>query len=196
MPAQPNEEQLIKRAKKGDRAAITELYQFHVAKIHRYVAYRVPDSDAEDVTAEVFVRMVEGLGKYTYTGAPFEAWLYSIASARVSDFHRKNNRQQVQEIDEGFKDDQTLPEMKLLRLQEQEKIRTVLQNLNEDEQQLLILRFVERKSHKEVAEIMGKQVAAIRTMQHRALKRLAQLMGAETKSRHYLRGEKEPEQET
>ena len=195
MPAKPGEEKLITRAKSGNRAALTELYELHVDKIFRYVAYRVPESDVEDVTAEVFVRMVEGLGKYTYTGAPFEAWLYSIASARVADFHRKNKRQNLEEIDESFKDDQTLPEMKLLRAQEQEKIRDVLQKLSDDEQQLLILRFVERKSHKEVAEVMGKHEAAIRTMQHRALKRLAQLMGTDEKSRHYLRGEKEPEQE-
>lgn len=196
MPVNPGEEQLIERAKRGDKTAITELYEFHVEKIYRYVAYRVPNTDAEDVTADVFVRMVEGLKKYTYTGAPFEAWLYSIASARVADYHRKNKRQISEEIDESFRDDQTLPEMKLLRIQEQEKIRNVLQELSPEEQQLLILRFVERKSHKEVADIIGKNEAAIRTMQHRALKRLAQLMGANEKTRHYLRGEKEPEDES
>lgn len=193
MPAKPGEEQFIKRAKTGDREAITRLYELHVDKIFRYVSYRVPETDAEDVTAEVFVRMVEGLGKFTYTGAPFEAWLYSIASARVADYHRKHTRRQTEEIDDKFKDDDTLPEMSLLQEQEREGVREALSQLNPDEQQLLILRFVERKSHKEVAEIMGKHEAAIRTAQHRALKRLSQIMGADVKSRHYLRGKKEPD---
>jgi RNA polymerase sigma-70 factor (ECF subfamily) len=195
MSARPDEGHMIKQAKSGDKAAISQLYELHVDKIFRYVSYRVPESDVEDVTAEVFVRMVQGLGNYTYRGAPFEAWLYRIASGRIADYHRKNSRRPTEEIDEQLKDDQTLPEMRLLREQEQAGIRDALQKLTDDEQQLLILRFVERKSYQEVSEIMGKEEAALRTAQHRALKHLAHLMGAEGKSRHYLRGRKEPEQD-
>jgi RNA polymerase sigma-70 factor, ECF subfamily len=193
MPAKRGEEEVIKQAKTGDRAAITQLYERHVDKIFRYVSYRVPETDVEDVTADVFVRMVQGLGKFNYTGAPFESWLYSIASARVADYHRKNSRRQTEEIDEEFKDDQTHPEMSILQAQEREGVREALSQLSPGEQELLILRFMERKSHKEVAEITGRQEAAIRTAQHRALKRLAKIMGADEKSRHYLRGKKDPD---
>lgn len=183
-----NEEKLIKRAKRGDKTAISALYEQHIDKIFRYVAYRVPDNDADDITAEVFVKMVEGLPKFTYTGAPFEAWLYSIASARVADFHRKRGRRQLDEINDSLSDDSPLPEERMLEKQEHKRLREALRQLSADDQKLLILRFVERKSHEEVAEIMGKNSAAIRTAQHRALKKLAQLLDAEGKERHYLRG--------
>ncbi|MGJ3237966.1 MAG: sigma-70 family RNA polymerase sigma factor [Anaerolineae bacterium] len=183
-----NEEQLIERAKLGDKIAISTLYENHVDQIYRYIAYRVPETDAEDLTAEVFVRMVESLPRFTYTGAPFEAWLYRIAAARVADYYRKRNRQPQNELDETMSDDTPLPEEKLLAQQEQGQLRAALRLLSDEDQHILILRFVERKSHEEVAEIMGKNSAAIRTAQHRALKKLATHLNADGKERHYLRG--------
>ncbi len=192
MTEQLSEEKTIERAKLGDKTAISALYEQNVDKIFRYIAYRVPDSDAEDITAEVFVKMVEGLPNFTYTGAPFEAWLYSIASARVADFHRKHGRRQIDAINENLSDDTPLPEDKMLEKQEHRRLREALSQLNADEQKLLILRFVERKSHDEVALIMGKNSTAIRTAQHRALKKLAKHLDADGKERHYLRGTSEP----
>lgn len=193
MAEQYNEEKLIKFAKIGDKNSISALYEQHVDRIFRYVAYRVPDNDAEDITAEVFVKMVEGLPKFTYTGAPFEAWLYSIASARVADFHRKRGRRQLDEINENLSDDNPLPEERMLEKQEHSHLREALSQLSDDDQQLLILRFVERKSHEDVAKITGKNSAAIRTAQHRALKKLAKLLDVSGKERHYLRGKSDPE---
>jgi len=188
-----NEEQVIERAKLGDKTAISTLYEKHVDQIFRYVAYRVPENDAEDITAEVFVRMVESLPKFEYRGAPFEAWLYRIASARVADFHRKRGRRQVDEISDTMSDDNPLPEEKMLEKQEQKQLREALSQLSPEDQQILILRFVERKSHEEVAEIIGRNPAAIRTAQHRALKKLAKNLNVKGKERHYLRGRSNPE---
>lgn len=188
-----SEEELINRAKLGDKTAISTLYEKHVDQIFRYIAYRVPENDAEDITAEVFVRMVESLPKFEYRGAPFEAWLYRIASARVADFHRKRGRRQIDEINDNLTDDDPLPEEQMQEKQEHKQLREALSQLNEDDQKILILRFVERKSHEEVALIMGKKPAAIRTAQHRALKKLAGNLNAEGKERHYLRGKSSPE---
>lgn len=186
-------EKLIIRARTGDTDAIAQLYEEHVDKIYRYIAYRVPDGDAEDITSDVFINMVESLPKYTYTGAPFEAWLYRIASARIVDYYRKNKRTTIVELDERLKSDSQQPEDRLITKQEQINIRAKLRLLGDDQQTLLLLRFVERKSHEEVAEVMGKSVTAVKTMQHRALKQLAKLMGKDKKERSYLRGKNEPE---
>ena len=100
-------EQTIQRARQGDEKAIAALYEMHADVIYRYILYRVPTShDAEDLTAEVFLRMVEGLPKYKITGAPFESWLYRIASARIADFYRRNKRQQETMLDERISDSQ------------------------------------------------------------------------------------------
>lgn len=184
---------LIERASQGDDGAITRLYEMHIERIARYIAYRVPDSDVEDLTAEVFVRMIEGLPDFEYTGAPFEAWLYKIAQARVADFHRARSRHPQEEMPDNLEAPEQLPEERLLQDYEFATVRQALADLSDEERDLLLLRFVERKSHREVAELLDKSEAATRTMQHRALTKLAELLEADGKERHYLRGRKTPE---
>jgi RNA polymerase sigma-70 factor (ECF subfamily) len=183
-------EQVIRRAKKGDAQAITMLYQTYADAIYRYIYYRVPnDTDAEDLTAEVFLRMVEGLPGYQLTGAPFESWLYRIAAARIADFYRRAHRQPQGELSDNLSDHLPQPEEQLQERQEREHLRQVLRRFTTEEQTILLLRFVERKSHREVATIMGKTVSAVKSAQHRALVQLAALLGSEEKVRHYLRGD-------
>ncbi|MBZ0299277.1 MAG: sigma-70 family RNA polymerase sigma factor [Anaerolineae bacterium] len=185
-----NIRQVIKRASQGDAAAITTLYEAHVDAIYRYIFYRVPTgADAEDLTAEVFLKMVEGLPGYTFTGAPFETWLYRIAAARIADFYRRANRQPQSELTEFLTDGLPLPEEHIQQNQEIDILRQALQQFSEEEQTILILRFVERKSHKEVADILGKTANAVKAAQHRTLVQLAALLGSEEKVRHYLRGD-------
>lgn len=182
--------QLIERAKAGDAQAVTELYEANIDRIYRYVAYRVPRHEAEDITADVFMVMVADLHKYNYIGIPFEAWLYSIARTRVADFHRKHK--DVEEINEYLMDDDIPPEEYIVKHESNNEIKEALSKLNESEQELLILRFVERMRHDQVAEIMGKSLAAVRTMQHRALVKLAQIFDMDDKEYHYFRPRKSP----
>ena len=186
----PEEAELIKRAKAGDSQAVSQLYRAHAQKIYRYIAYRVPTtSDAEDLTSEVFMRMLEGLATYEIMDVPFEAWLYRIASHRVADFFRSRSRQkQVIELHETIANDDPMPEENLQKQQEFKKLRGALEYLNQEQQDVLILRFIENKSHQEVADILDKSHSAVRTIQHRALVRLSQLLGADEKAKHYLRG--------
>lgn len=187
--APANVNQLVRQAKAGNSQAVAALYQQYATAIYRYIYYRVPtSSDAEDLTAEVFLKMVEGLPKYNITGAPFEAWLYRIAAARVADFHRRAHQRPQDELSEHLADYVPLPEEQLQETQEAEVLRQMLRQFSEEDQNILILRFVERKSHKDVASLLGKTVSAVKSAQHRALVLLADRMGAEGKIRHYLRG--------
>jgi RNA polymerase sigma-70 factor, ECF subfamily len=182
-------EQLIKRASDGDQEAVGELYERYVQRIYRYIAYRVPTiGDAEDLTAEVFVKMVESLPSYRFTGAPFESWLYRIAAARIIDFRRRSTRRPQTELSDSMTTDEPLPEEELQERQEFETLRNALARLSDEQQSVLILRFVERKSHQEVAQILNKSVSAVKSIQHRTLIELASLLGSEEKVRHYLRG--------
>lgn len=180
---------LIARAQRGDAGAVSILYHRHVQAIARYIGYRVPDGPtAEDLTAEVFLRMVEGLPAYRMTGAPFEAWLYRIAAARVADHYRQNRRIAQEPLTDLYVDGTLSPEQTVQQHEMLDELRAALQQLTQEQQTILILRFVERKSHKEVAQIVNKSVEATATTQHRALKRLAVLLGVEKIGRHYLRG--------
>ncbi|MBK8137180.1 MAG: sigma-70 family RNA polymerase sigma factor [Anaerolineae bacterium] len=182
-------EPLIQRGQRGDRDAIAELYELYVERIFRYVSYRVEGAaDIQDLTAEVFVKMVEGLPKYRNSGIPFEAWLYRIASARIIDYRRRIQRRPQSELTESLTDDfDETPEEAMVEQEELETLRRAIGHLNEEQQTLLVLRFIERKSHDQVAAIMGKSVSAVKSIQHRALNQLAAQLG-ETKVRHYLRG--------
>lgn len=179
---------LIARAKKGDKNAVATLYRRYVDQITRYVSYRIGDEAAvEDVVGNIFLKMVEQLPRFRWTGAPFEAWLYRIASGHVADFYRKQKLHA--QLPEDLSSQQPSLEVAVQEKQEFENLRNMLATLKDDYQTVLILRFIEQRSHEEVALIMGKSAGAVMTLQHRALKRLAELLGTEKQSRHYLRGE-------
>ncbi len=181
--------QLIRKAQAGDERAFARLYETHVKLIYRYIAYRAPTEDAEDLTAEVFVAVVEGLKAYKITEAPFEAWLYRIAAARVADYHRRAKRRPEVELSDTLSEPDDIPENSLLVSQESQELRQALRQLNEDQQNVLVMRFVNQMSHEEVARALNKTVTAVKSIQHRALTQLASLIGTEKQSRHYLRGQ-------
>ncbi len=181
--------QAIGKAQQGDQAAVAQLYQMHAQQIFRYIAYRVPtQADAEDLTAEVFIKMIEGLPSYQVTGAPFESWLYRIAAARIADFHRRDRRRPQTELTETLSTNDPSPEEQLHHQQEIAYLRQAVSSLGHEQQTILVLRFIERKSHQEVAELLGKTVSAVKSIQHRALVQLAAYLGSDSKVRHYLRG--------
>jgi RNA polymerase sigma-70 factor, ECF subfamily len=179
---------IIRAAQKGEEAAVTTLYQRFSQVIYRYIAYRVPIDEAEDLTAEVFINMIEALPRYRISEAPFEAWLYRIASARVADYHRRFTRHPTTELLESTPEFDTMPEEQLLLDQEAGELRAALGKLSQEQQEVLLLRFVNHKSHEEVSQIINKSVSAVKTIQHRALTQLATLLGSEKQGRHYLRG--------
>jgi RNA polymerase sigma-70 factor (ECF subfamily) len=185
----PDERGLVARAKQGDKNAVSALYEGYAQAIFRYISYRVEsDMVAEDLTAEVFLRMVQGLPRYQDIGAPFGAWLYSIAATQIADYHR-SKRRVAEPLSDNQASDDTDPFGKTAKAQEQAQLRVALKSLPEDYQTLLILRFMQGLPHTEVAAILDKSEAAIRVMQHRALKALAKALGTDTKARSYLRGD-------
>lgn len=190
MRPQPDEYQLIQQAQQGDKEAIGALYEAYVQPIFNYISYRVEsDQVAEDLTAEVFVRMVAGLPAYQFTGAPFGAWLYRIAATRIADHYRARKHVVETELSYDQASDDTDPFGTVAKHEEHEQLRQALVTLSEDHQTLLILRFMHQMPHAQVAEIMNKSEGTIRVMQHRALQALAKALGKQGKSRSYLRGE-------
>ncbi len=173
--------QTVRNAKKGNEEAISLLYKTYVQRIYRYIAYRIGGDvkTAEDLTSDVMVRMVRELPKYRITSVPFEVWLYRIASNLVVDYYRRHNKIVESQLPESLVSNLPDPESSLVQQQQLQKLRLCLIQLKSEEQILLSLRFFERKSHEDVAQILGKSINSIRTMQHRALKRLATLMNLE-----------------
>jgi RNA polymerase sigma-70 factor (ECF subfamily) len=171
------ENRLILQAKQGDKQAIAELYTGHVDAIYRYIWPRVRDEAiAEDLTAQVFLKALEGLPGYEPSGKPFLAWLYRIAYARVVDHWRKQDRRATLPLDDTLPAREPRPG-ELLEV-EDDWITAIdlLAQLTDDQQEVLMLRFIGEMSLSEVAETLGKTLGATKAVQHRALASLARLL--------------------
>lgn len=192
MDSPQNEGQLIAKAQTGDTNAVSALYEAYVQPIFQYVSYRV-DSHmvAEDITAEVFLRMVRGLKDYQDRGLPFGAWLFRIAANLVHEYHRQGKRIQFSLFSGNEQSDDTDPFDHLARKEEHQHLTQALQALSDEYQDVLILRFMKNLSHAEVASILDKSETAVRSLQHRALKALGEQLGSSGKQRSYLRGKRE-----
>jgi RNA polymerase sigma-70 factor (ECF subfamily) len=179
-----DETTLIQRARRLDRAAISTLYRQHVQAIYRYVYYRVGDASiAEDLTAEVFLRAIEGLPDYEPRGVPFAAWLYRIAHARVADHFRRQRRAETVALDESHPSGEDSPLAKAERSSFYENLEAALRQLTLYQQQVIILKFIEGLSNAEVAQILNKTEGAVKSLQHRALNALHRLMGRSDEKR-------------
>ncbi len=164
------ERMLVLRAAKHDPEAFARLYDRFVDKIYKYIYYKVgAKSDAEDLTAQVFLKAWEAIGKYRVTERPFSAWLYRIAHNLVVDhFRTKRDAVPIEEatrLEEKQADLDDLTEAHLTA----ETLQRAINRLTHDQQQVIILRFLEGYSTEQVAVIMGKGQGAVRTLQHRAL---------------------------
>lgn len=187
----PNESQLIARAQAGDQESVSALYEAYTEAIFQYISYRVDTRMvAEDITAEVFLRMVRGLKEYEDRGLPFGAWLFRIAANLVHEYYRQGKRIQVAILSDNERSEDTDPFDRLARQEERQQLTEALQALPADYQDILILRFMRNLSHAEVAEILEKSEIAVRSLQHRALKALGEQLGSAHKRRSYLRGKR------
>lgn len=173
-PEPIDEPGLIQQAQEGDSDAFGMLYMQHLDPIYRYVYYRVDgEAIAEDLTEEVFVRAWEALPGYEIGAYPFKSWLYRIAHNLVVDHHRRQRPTTVDDEVLNYMAAPTTPvEQVLVDMQNAEYLLEAIQSLDEEEQQVVILRFVEGLSHQEVAETIGKSAGASRIIQYRAIQRL------------------------
>jgi len=168
---------VIDRARNGDRAAFAELYDTHVDSVYRYLLYRVREpSDAEDLCSEVFTRAFANIHRYRWQGKSFLAWLYTIARNAVTD--RRRRERPTVEIDNayGLAEDGPTAHDRAVHGEAVDALRGAVRHLTTEQQEVLVLRFVENRSSREVAKMLGKNEGAIRALQFRALGRLRKLL--------------------
>lgn len=180
--ATPNIEEasLVRRAIMRDREAFGDLYDRHVVRVYRHIYYLVGNAaEAEDLTAQAFLQAWEAIDRYQMRGAPFVSWLLRIAhNLAVSHLRSRKDRS---ELPDTLVDHSRLgnPEEVVQQTAEGERVRAAILRLREEQRQVIMLRFVEDLEYPEVAEIVGKSVAAVRVIQHRALNALRKQIGNE-----------------
>ncbi len=173
------EKQLAERAAKRDREAFAKLYDLYVDKIYKYIYYKSGRTDeAEDLTAQVFLKAWEAIDHYRWEGYPFSTWLYRIAHNMMIDYYR-THRETFPLDTARAKESNVDPFQSAERTLTSDQIRGALKHLTHDQQRVIVLRFLEGYSTSEVAAIMDKDPDAIRALQHRALRALQPWMGEE-----------------
>src|SRR4051794_8833105 len=162
---------LVERAQAGDRDALEELYLIHFDRIYSYLHVSVGNrQDAEDLTTQTFLRMLESIGKFRWQAAPFSAWLFRIAHNLAMDHFRANKRVQPEEdVPEPIGSEQLSAEIEAMRSIGRQSMLQMIEDISPEQQQVLTLKFVFSFGNAEVASILGKTEGAVKSLQHRAL---------------------------
>ena len=162
---------LIEKAKKGDKDAFGKLYSSYLDAIYRYVFFRVENDrqTAEDITEEIFLKAWRHIDQFKIGTGTVQAWLYKIASTTVIDHHR-TKKQQVN-MHEEIADESTIEEQ-FVKKTEQQQITRALKTLTDEQQSVIIMKFINDLSNKEIARVLNMSNDAVRALQYRALKNL------------------------
>jgi RNA polymerase sigma-70 factor, ECF subfamily len=166
-----DEEGIVRRAQQQDNAAFTQLYEAYFDRIYRYIVMRIRnETEAEDMTQQVFMKMLHSISSYKSKGVPFSSWIFRIAHNQVIDHYRQQNKKATVDI-EGLQlpytgDD---PQHMMEKQVDLEELRKATQHLTAAQQEVLSLRFTAELSIAECAGIMGKSEGAIKALQHSAV---------------------------
>jgi RNA polymerase sigma-70 factor (ECF subfamily) len=162
---------LVEQAQRGDRHALEELYLLHFDRIYSYLHMSVGNRhDAEDLTTQVFVKMLESIGNFRWRSAPFSAWLFRIAHNLAMDHFRANKRWQLEEeVPEPDPGEGSAAEEEALESIGRQSMLQLIEKLSPEQQQVLTLKFVFNFSNADAATILDKTDGAIKSLQHRAL---------------------------
>ena len=177
---QANIEKLVKDAQKGDAAALADLYERFFDRIYRYVSFKSGSRDeAEDITGDVFVKMLESIHSFKWQGHPFSSWLFRIAHNLIVDYFRRAARKKTVPLEAAAATVGTTPD-DINRVVETNltmaEIRVAMQGLTSLQQEVISLRFAGGLSVSETATALGKNDNAVKALQHVGLKKLRTIL--------------------
>jgi RNA polymerase sigma-70 factor, ECF subfamily len=175
----PEQQALLDRAKRAEPAALGMLYDLYVDRIYVYIYRRVGQTDvAEDLTGQVFMRMLEAVRTGHGWETSFSGWLYRIAHNLVIDHYRRRGRATFVDIDDAapMHAQSGDPVLSTESQFERQRLRQALAKLTDEQSQVISLRFLEDLSISEVAVIMQKTEGAVKALQYRAVLALRRVM--------------------
>jgi RNA polymerase sigma-70 factor (ECF subfamily) len=183
------DERLLIEAAQKDRACFAQVYERYFELVYGYVARRTRDrAKAEDLTSEVFRKALQNLSRFKWTGAPFGAWLLRIAANLIADKLKREARERNQPVDvdeiaaqgggktSGPLSGTTQTQQKELEeCERRARLFKLVGALAEDQQRVVVMRFAEDKSIKQIATDLGRSEGAVKQLQFRALENLRKM---------------------
>jgi RNA polymerase sigma-70 factor (ECF subfamily) len=165
-------ERLLIAAAQKEPGRFAELYEQNFERVYAFIARRVRNRDeAEDLTAEVFQRALANLARFRWRGAPFAAWLCKIASNLIADrWKRATKERDVSGLDKPTETD-------FEETEERAHLYRLVSSLPTDQRRVIVMRFGEERSIREIAHELGRTEGAVKQLQLRALQNLRKRMG-------------------
>ncbi len=171
----------VELAKTGDPEALGAIYDWYLPRVYRYVLARLGDiSEAEDLTEDIFLRMLGAISEYKSTRVPFSAWLFRIAHNQVVSHYRKNGLRKDQDaLDDTVVDIRHDPASIVESQMELGEVAQAVQLLPEAQRDVISLRFAVGLTIAETAQVLGKREGNVKALQHKALARLQKSLAPE-----------------
>jgi RNA polymerase sigma-70 factor, ECF subfamily len=164
------DERLLIEAAQKDPACFAELYEINFERVYAYVVKRVRDRvETEDVTAEVFHQALANLKRFEWRGIPFAAWLFRIAANLISDRWQRSGREVADEV---AVESAQASAAEIEDVERRATLYRLVDTLPAEQRRVVVMRFVEEKSIKEVAREIRKTEGAVKQLQFRALTNL------------------------
>jgi RNA polymerase sigma-70 factor, ECF subfamily len=168
-------ERLLVEAAQRDPKQFSELYELHFERVYAYVARRVRDRDAaEDLTAEVFHKALRHLPRFKWTGAPFVTWLFRIAANTIADRMKHAARESGVA---NLNDLGETPPIDLEEIEQHALLFRLVTELPEDQRRVIMMRFADDKSIRDIAGEIQRSEGAVKQLQFRGLESLRARLG-------------------
>ncbi len=175
-----DEKALLEKARQSDPAALGEIYDRYAVKIYSYILYQVGEQGlAEDLTASVFIKMLDAIKASKAWRLSFSSWLYRIAHNAVVDHFRRSSHFRSLPLDEGLVASKDSPSATVETVMATEVVKEAMGQLTVEQRTVVILKFFEECSNLEVATIMNKTEGAVKSLQYRALAALRRQLGGD-----------------
>ena len=178
---------IVDAARVGDVAALSELYTLYFPRVYRYILARTGNQyDAEDLTEEVFMRVLEAIERFQWREAPFSAWLFRIAhNAVISQRRKETARGRSAPLTEGLAVNTAGPEELVETRMALNEIMAAAQKLPDAQRQVISLRFAAGLSVAETARVMDKGQGNVKVIQHKAIAKLREMLGQKKRTKVY-----------
>ena len=174
---------LLERARRLDAHALGQVHDRYFAEVYRYIRFRLDnEQQCEDLSAEVFLRLINALHRQKGPSINLRAWLLGTASNLVNDHLRRRYRRKEENLDASLEESlvgESSPDSAWETAWQQDEIRRALQRLTTEQQHVIALRFADERSLDETAQIIGKTVSAVKALQFRALASLRKFLDEE-----------------
>lgn len=178
LPDLTTEDRLLAQARAGDQLAVMRIYDAYFSPIYQYIRLRLDDNmTAEDLAADVFVRFIASLRGGTAPRDSLRGWLFKVARHQIADYYGKQTKLPQTTLDDWISapaDEQ--PEVQFLAAVSTQRAQNAVRMLAAEQQEVLVLRFGQQLTLQETADIMGKSVSAIKSLQWRAVETLRHIL--------------------